>query len=142
MFTVSLASPHLTSPHHSLYICLLVPGCRECDDLPHCLARLRTPLPAGPGLQGKLRFFDRLGPFGCSLYPAYPRITTLTIYFPTKCIATFPILSPAPQGAIKCYKQALRIDKGNLQILRDMATLEVQMRDLAGFEESRHQLLR
>ena len=28
--------------------------------------------------------------------------------------------------AIKCYRQALRIDEGNLQILRDLSFLQVQ----------------
>ncbi|KAK9837789.1 hypothetical protein WJX74_005116 [Apatococcus lobatus] len=43
--------------------------------------------------------------------------------------------------AIKCYKNALRIDKENVQILRDLALLQVQMRDLSGFVETRHTLL-
>jgi tetratricopeptide (TPR) repeat protein len=29
--------------------------------------------------------------------------------------------------AIKCYRQALRIDEGNLQILRDLSFLQVQV---------------
>jgi len=44
-------------------------------------------------------------------------------------------------GAVKCYKQALRIDPVNQQILRDMALLQIQIRDLDGFRESRSQLL-
>lgn len=43
--------------------------------------------------------------------------------------------------AIKAYKQALRIDEGNLQILRDLSLLQVQMRDLNGFEKTRHTIL-
>ncbi len=43
--------------------------------------------------------------------------------------------------AIKCYKNALRQDKENLQILRDLAQLQVQMRDMAGFVETRYSLL-
>lgn len=43
--------------------------------------------------------------------------------------------------AIKAYKQALRIDPENLQILRDLSFLQVQMRDLDGFVSSRNQLL-
>ena len=35
--------------------------------------------------------------------------------------------------AIKCYKQALRIDKDNMQILRDLSLLQIQLRDLSGF---------
>lgn len=43
--------------------------------------------------------------------------------------------------AIKCYKNALRQDRDNLQILRDLAQLQVQMRDLAGFVDTRYTLL-
>ncbi|KAG2502223.1 hypothetical protein HYH03_000709 [Edaphochlamys debaryana] len=43
--------------------------------------------------------------------------------------------------AIKCYLNALRIDKENIQILRDLALLQIQMRDLSGFVDTRHQLL-
>ena len=43
--------------------------------------------------------------------------------------------------AIKCYKQALKRDKDNTQILRDLSLLQIQIRELAGFEETRRQLL-
>lgn len=43
--------------------------------------------------------------------------------------------------AIKAYKQALRIDTDNLQILRDLSMLQVQMRDLEGFAATRQTLL-
>jgi tetratricopeptide (TPR) repeat protein len=43
--------------------------------------------------------------------------------------------------AIKAYKQALRIDHDNLQILRDLSLLQIQMRDLPGYESTRHQIL-
>ena len=43
--------------------------------------------------------------------------------------------------AIKCYMNALRIDKENIQILRDLSLLQIQMRDLTGFVETRRQLL-
>lgn len=43
--------------------------------------------------------------------------------------------------AIKAYKQALRIDIDNLQILRDMSLLQIQMRDLKGFQDTRLQIL-
>jgi peptide alpha-N-acetyltransferase len=43
--------------------------------------------------------------------------------------------------AIKAYKQALRIDPENIQILRDLSFLQIQMRDLDGFVTSRNQLL-
>ena len=39
--------------------------------------------------------------------------------------------------SIKAYKQALRIDSENLQILRDLSLLQVQMRDLSGFVKTR-----
>eukprot|EP00850_Spirogloea_muscicola_P006280 SM000029S10575 [mRNA] locus=s29:885212:893102:- [translate_table: standard] len=43
--------------------------------------------------------------------------------------------------AIKCYLNALRLDPDNLQILRDLSLLQAQMRDRAGFVETRRQLL-
>mmetsp|Transcript_21228 Transcript_21228/g.50279 ORF Transcript_21228/g.50279 Transcript_21228/m.50279 type:complete len:845 (-) Transcript_21228:22-2556(-) len=43
--------------------------------------------------------------------------------------------------AIKCYKQALKRDKDNSQILRDLSLLQIQMRELNGFAETRRQLL-
>jgi N-alpha-acetyltransferase 15/16, NatA auxiliary subunit len=43
--------------------------------------------------------------------------------------------------AIKAYKQALKIDSDNLQILRDLSMLQVQMRDLAGFALTRQMIL-
>merc|ERR1712038_464875 len=43
--------------------------------------------------------------------------------------------------AIKAYKQALRIDTHNLQILRDLSLLQIQMRDLAGFIMTRLTIL-
>ncbi|KAG4211783.1 hypothetical protein ERO13_A02G122600v2 [Gossypium hirsutum] len=43
--------------------------------------------------------------------------------------------------AIKCYRNALRIDPDNIEILRDLSLLQAQMRDLAGFVEARQQLL-
>jgi peptide alpha-N-acetyltransferase len=43
--------------------------------------------------------------------------------------------------AIKAYKQALRIDKENIQILKDLALLQIQMRDLEGFTQTQHQIL-
>lgn len=44
--------------------------------------------------------------------------------------------------AIKAYKQALRIDSDNLQILRDLSLLQIQMRDLSGFLVTRHTILK
>ncbi|XVF26699.1 hypothetical protein REPUB_Repub14bG0040800 [Reevesia pubescens] len=43
--------------------------------------------------------------------------------------------------AIKCYRNALRIDADNIEILRDLSLLQAQMRDLTGFVETRQQLL-
>jgi N-alpha-acetyltransferase 15/16, NatA auxiliary subunit len=43
--------------------------------------------------------------------------------------------------AIKAYKQALRIDPENSQILRDLSSLQLQMRDLDGFVATRTTLL-
>ncbi|XP_052228174.1 N-alpha-acetyltransferase 15, NatA auxiliary subunit-like isoform X2 [Dreissena polymorpha] len=43
--------------------------------------------------------------------------------------------------AIKCYRNALKWDKDNLQILRDLSLLQVQMRDMEGYKETRYQLL-
>jgi N-alpha-acetyltransferase 15/16, NatA auxiliary subunit len=43
--------------------------------------------------------------------------------------------------AIKAYKQALRIDPENLQILRDLSMLQIQMRDLPGFAATRNTIL-
>jgi N-alpha-acetyltransferase 15/16, NatA auxiliary subunit len=43
--------------------------------------------------------------------------------------------------AIKAYKQALRVDPQNLQILRDLSMLQIQMRDLHGFATTRNTLL-
>ncbi|KAI1238626.1 hypothetical protein IHE44_0013363 [Lamprotornis superbus] len=38
--------------------------------------------------------------------------------------------------AIKCYRNALKWDKDNLQILRDLSLLQIQMRDLEGYRTS------
>lgn len=43
--------------------------------------------------------------------------------------------------AAKCYLNALRIDKDNSQILQDLALLQVQLRDTAGFVGTRNRLL-
>eukprot|EP00742_Colponemidia_sp_Colp-10_P007680 GILJ01008278.1.p1 GENE.GILJ01008278.1~~GILJ01008278.1.p1 ORF type:complete len:869 (-),score=166.02 GILJ01008278.1:155-2761(-) len=43
--------------------------------------------------------------------------------------------------AIKCYRNALRIDQDNVQILRDLSLLQIQMRDLEGYKETTRQLL-
>lgn len=43
--------------------------------------------------------------------------------------------------AIKAYKQALRIDTQNIQILKDLALLQIQMRDIQGFSKTQHTIL-
>lgn len=43
--------------------------------------------------------------------------------------------------AIKCYRNALRIDPENLQIMRDLYLLQIQTRDIKGFCETRRALL-
>ena len=43
--------------------------------------------------------------------------------------------------AIKCYMNALRIDTENKQILTDLALLQVQMRNVKGYVDSRRRLL-
>ena len=44
--------------------------------------------------------------------------------------------------AIKCYRMALKLDEGNSQILRDLANLQIQVRDLADFTETRRIILK
>mmetsp|Transcript_57910 Transcript_57910/g.135384 ORF Transcript_57910/g.135384 Transcript_57910/m.135384 type:complete len:934 (-) Transcript_57910:30-2831(-) len=43
--------------------------------------------------------------------------------------------------AVKCYKQALKYDADNVQILRDLSLLQIHRRDLTGFAETRKKLL-
>jgi tetratricopeptide (TPR) repeat protein len=43
--------------------------------------------------------------------------------------------------AIKCYRNALKWDPENLQILRDLSLLQIQIRDLEGYRDTRYQLL-
>lgn len=40
--------------------------------------------------------------------------------------------------AIKCYRNALKWEKENIQILRDLSLLQIQMRDLEGYKVSIH----
>ncbi|CAD6197579.1 unnamed protein product [Caenorhabditis auriculariae] len=44
--------------------------------------------------------------------------------------------------AMKAYKHALNLDKENLQILRDLSLLQIQLRDYEGYRDSRYHLLR
>ena len=37
------------------------------------------------------------------------------------------------EEAIKCYRNALKWDNENVQILRDLSLLQIQMRDIEGF---------
>lgn len=43
--------------------------------------------------------------------------------------------------AIKCYTRALSIDTENINILRDLSNLQIQMRDLKGYALSTQQML-
>ena len=43
--------------------------------------------------------------------------------------------------AIKCYRNALKYDENNITILRDLSLLQIQMRDLEGFCNTRCRLL-
>ncbi|KAF9421043.1 N-alpha-acetyltransferase 15, NatA auxiliary subunit [Podila epigama] len=45
------------------------------------------------------------------------------------------------EEALKCYSQALRIDKDNFQILRDYANLQMQLRQFEGYVETIHRLV-
>ncbi|KAI7830391.1 NMDA receptor-regulated protein 1-domain-containing protein [Gamsiella multidivaricata] len=45
------------------------------------------------------------------------------------------------EEALKCYSQALRIDKENLQIMRDYSLLQIHTRNYETFADTRHQLL-
>ena len=44
--------------------------------------------------------------------------------------------------AIKCYRNALKWNQNNIQIWRDLSALQIQMRDLDGYSESRFQLFK
>ncbi|KAJ1638462.1 NMDA receptor-regulated protein 1-domain-containing protein [Pavlovales sp. CCMP2436] len=44
--------------------------------------------------------------------------------------------------SVKCYRNALRIEPDNMQILRDLSLLQVQLRDRVGYLETRHSLLK
>lgn len=60
------------------------------------------------------------------------------------CWHVFGLLYRADKNydeSIKCYRNALRIDPDNLQILRDLAMLQVQRMDTAGLVATRHKLL-
>ena len=45
------------------------------------------------------------------------------------------------EEAIKAYNMALRLEPESPQILRDLSLLQVQMRDFAGYVQSRHKML-
>ena len=71
--------------------------------------------------------------------------TSLIHYYRSHvCWHVYGLLHRSSQNykeAIKAYKQALRIDVDNLQILRDMGLLQIQMRDISGFQETRLKIL-
>lgn len=43
--------------------------------------------------------------------------------------------------AIRCFIQALKIDKDNLNVIRDLAQMQVHKRDFHGYTETRNRLL-
>ncbi|KAF9128228.1 N-alpha-acetyltransferase 16, NatA auxiliary subunit [Mortierella sp. 14UC] len=45
------------------------------------------------------------------------------------------------EEAAKCYAHALKYDKENIQILRDLSLLQMQMRNMEGYVDTRHILL-
>jgi len=45
------------------------------------------------------------------------------------------------EEAIKCYTMALRIDKDNIQIVRDLANLQIQLRNYEALAETESQLV-
>ena len=60
------------------------------------------------------------------------------------CWHVYGLLYRAEQNyaeAIKCYRNALRLEKGNAQIMRDLALLQAQCHDWEGFAETRRELL-
>jgi len=44
--------------------------------------------------------------------------------------------------AIKCYRNALKCQPGNLQILKDLSFLQIHMRDLEGYRDTRAELFK
>lgn len=44
--------------------------------------------------------------------------------------------------AIKCYRQALKIDVGNAQIMRDLSYMQIQTRDMDEFLSTRNEILK
>ena len=44
--------------------------------------------------------------------------------------------------AIKCYRQALKIDEGNTQILRDLSYMQMQTREMDEFIATRNEILK
>ncbi|XP_065315731.1 N-alpha-acetyltransferase 16, NatA auxiliary subunit-like [Gordionus sp. m RMFG-2023] len=46
------------------------------------------------------------------------------------------------EEAIKCYRNALRIDQEQVQILKDLSKIQIHIRDIEGFRETRYKLLK
>ncbi|ODN00856.1 N-alpha-acetyltransferase 16, NatA auxiliary subunit [Orchesella cincta] len=44
--------------------------------------------------------------------------------------------------AIKCYRNALKWDSQNIQILRELSIVQIHTRDLVGYRDTRHQLFK
>ncbi|KAI8053722.1 NMDA receptor-regulated protein 1-domain-containing protein [Syncephalis plumigaleata] len=60
------------------------------------------------------------------------------------CWHVFGLLYRAEKNyeeAIKCYRNALKFDKNNMQILRDLALLQIQMRNYEAYADTRDLLL-
>ncbi len=46
------------------------------------------------------------------------------------------------EEAIKCYRNALKWDPQNIQILRELSIVQIHTRDLEGYKDTRHQLFK
>ena len=89
-------------------------------------------------------FFSFIRFIPTTLSPVYKIIHIQYYYRSHVCWHVYGLLHRSSQNyaeAIKAYKQALRIDDTNLQILRDLGLLQIQMRDLDGFRDTRLRIL-
>ncbi len=95
-------------------------------------------------------FLWQIASFHSSFLFPQPSLPFTIIYITTiqyrshVCWHVYGLLHRSSQNyaeAIKAYKQALRIDDTNLQILRDLGLLQIQMRDLDGFRDTRLRIL-
>ncbi|CAJ0598149.1 unnamed protein product [Cylicocyclus nassatus] len=58
------------------------------------------------------------------------------------CWHVYGLVQRSDKNYDEAYKRALILDKDNMQILRDLSLLQIQMRGCEGRKESRHHLLR